>query len=135
MGKSQELKSENPGDSTGRNSPNGFGSKAPCGVYKGMEKHTTPEHLKQFNDLLDDLTRCFGTLPLLVPSEPGMKGSYFKWGKLTKKLIEADTAYSKDYWKRIGGSVDAGGNLCVKLGTESDDLVTIDLDADELVEP
>jgi hypothetical protein len=100
-----------------------------------MEKDITPEHLKQVNDLLDDLTRRFGTLPLLVPSEPGMKGSYFKWGKLTRKLIEADITYSEDYWRKIGGSIDANGNLCVKLGTESNDLVTIDIDADDLVEP
>jgi hypothetical protein len=104
-------------------------------LAKGEESLMDPEHVEKLDTLLKELERRFGKLPLLVPSEPRMKGSYFKWGKLTQKLIEADDDYAKTYWRKMGGAVNAGGNLCVKLGTESDNLVTIDLDADELVEP
>jgi hypothetical protein len=94
-----------------------------------------PEHVEKLDGFIKDLTHRFGKLPLLVPSEPGMKGSYFKWGVLNRKLIEADDDYAKTYWRTLAGSVHAGGNVCVKLGTDSNNLVTIDIDADEFVEP
>jgi hypothetical protein len=51
------------------------------------------------------------------------------WNKLTHETLDFN------YWKLFRDSIVEGGNLSVLLGPVSGDLVTIDIDRDELVEP
>jgi hypothetical protein len=80
------------------------------------------------DEVLDLFGRLFGErLPLFIPQAKGTKKPTVVWGKLTQ--LNRD----ESYWKSLKIACTMGGNIAVKLGKDSDNLVAIDFDNDELM--
>jgi hypothetical protein len=80
--------------------------------------------------LLDEFKRIFrATNPVLIPGKGRTKF------EPTVKWTEIED-FSGDYLaKKLAECIRDDGNIAILLGSKSGDLVTIDIDADELVEP
>jgi Family of unknown function (DUF5906) len=80
--------------------------------------------------LLNEFSRIFtGTEPIFIPCIRGSKRPTVVWGKLTHETLD------DSYIKNLNQSIAHGGNIAIKLGPDSGDLVAIDLDDDALVQP
>src|SRR4029077_6518280 len=84
------------------------------------------------NSKVDEVFDVFGRLfgerdPLLIPQTDRTKIPMIRWGKLTKLTRD------EEYWRQVKITCARGGNLAIKLGKESDHLVSIDIDSDELI--
>jgi len=82
--------------------------------------------------LLDEFSRIFkGTNPALIPGKGRTKFEpIVKWTQLSDSELVSD-----QYLMKLGQCIRDDGNIAIVLGPKSGDLVTIDIDADELVEP
>jgi hypothetical protein len=102
-------------------------AKARADARKADEK--TDIHLtEERNRVLDEFGRLFGErLPLFVPCHCRSKKPILKWSKLTQDNLP-------DWYDGLlKQQFDMGGNIAVKLGAASHNLVAIDFDNDDLV--
>ena len=84
-------------------------------------------------ELPDELIRVFvTTAPVLIPCMRGTTQPTVPWKELTHETVDE---MGDAYLNRLARAIDDGGNIAVKLGPESGDLVAIDIDDDALVEP
>lgn len=97
---------------------------------------TAEEENAETDRVLTEIGRIFaGTNPLPIPCMRGTKKPTISWGKLTHDVLEKERNRQEEYDQRLKQAILAGGNIAIKLGPDSGDLVAIDLDDDELVEP
>jgi hypothetical protein len=86
---------------------------------------------QKFNAVLDELKKPFPEgLPVLVPCHRASKRPVAPW-----KGLNQDNWAEPDNLRLLARQIVLGGNLAVKLGRDSDNLVTVDLDHDDHIEP
>jgi hypothetical protein len=85
----------------------------------------------KFNAVLDEFKKSFpGSLPVFVACHRGSKKPVAPW-----KGLNQDNWAEPDNLRLLARQIAMGGNLAIKLGSDSDNLVPIDLDHDDHVEP
>jgi hypothetical protein len=90
-----------------------------------------------FDRLMGDFVRLFGEeLPLLIPCVRGEKvpRKGVTWTKYTQSNLREETDAARHYLEQFKAAVVEGGNLAVKLGRESQHILVVDFDNDDLVE-
>ena len=86
---------------------------------------------QKFEALLDELTKPFPEgLPVLVACHRATKKPVAPW-----KGLNQDNWAEPDNFSLLIWQVAKGGNLAIKLGSDSENLVTVDLDHDDHIEP
>jgi Bifunctional DNA primase/polymerase, N-terminal len=85
----------------------------------------------KFNAVLDEFKKSFPeSLPVLVACHRASKKPVASW-----KGLNQDNWAEPDNLCLLARQILMGGNLAVKLGSDSNDLVAIDLDHDDHIEP
>jgi hypothetical protein len=86
---------------------------------------------EKFNAVLDELTKAFPEgLPVFVACHRASKRPVAPW-----KGLNEDNWAEPDNLRLLARQIVMGGNLAIKLGRDSDNLVTVDLDHDDHIEP
>ena len=88
-------------------------------------------------EVSEDFRRLFGNRqPFFIPLEFATKSKpRVKWTKITPEIIAVDRGQRDFYRGQLNEACSDGGNLAIKVGIESHNLVEIDFDKDEFVEP
>ena len=85
----------------------------------------------KFNALFDEFAKLFpASLPVFVACHRRTKKPVAPWKGLTQ-----ENWTEPDHIRLLGQQIVMGGNLAIKLGSDSHNLVTVDLDSDAHVEP
>jgi len=105
-------------------------AKADTDAARGQED---PEYLarEKFNAVFDELKKAFPeSLPVFVACHRASKKPVAPW-----KGLNPDNWAEPDNLRLLARQIMMGGNLAIKLGPDSHNLVTYDLDHDDHVEP
>ena len=86
---------------------------------------------EKFNAVLDEFTKAFPeSLPVFVACHRASKKPVAPW-----KCLNQDNWAEPDNLCLLVRQIVMGGNLAIKLGSDSHNLVTVDLDHDDHIEP
>jgi hypothetical protein len=86
---------------------------------------------EKFNTVFDDFAKPFPDgLPIFVACHRSSKKPVAPW-----KGLNQDNWAEPDNLRLLGRQIAMGGNLAIKLGSESGNLVTVDLDHNDHIEP
>ena len=113
-----------------KGSPRDMVAKADTDAARGQQD---PEYLarEKFNAVLDELKKAFPeSLPVFVACHLASKKPVAPW-----KGLNQDNWAEPDNLRLLARQIAMGGNLAIKLGRDSDDLVSIDLDRDDHIGP
>lgn len=101
------------------------------GDARSAEQLTEEAAQEKFNAVFEEFSKLFAEdLPVFVPCRRASKQPVALW-----KGLNQDNWAEPDNLLLLARQIVMGGNLAVKLGSDSDNLVTVDLDHDDHIEP